>query len=190
MARGNFGQQGKIRCGFGIGSASKHISPVIPTPCCAASANNGAIWQSHIRRLFFRRRYRLAKNRSVICRWPRWLCPGQRQKIAVHRMDHVKSCTASPALFDCSVPIECRSISGNSARKAGHLSLASATRFSAERTLPASNKGRISATERVFDRQSIAHHRAVLFAILAAAAICALISSIALIIRRLYQRMM
>ena len=61
------------------------------------------------------------------------------------------SATACLALLDCSGPIRCSSMSGNSALSAGHLPSASCTRFSPKTRWPASSSGRIAGASKVLE---------------------------------------
>ena len=81
------------------------------------------------------------------------------------------SATASFALFDCSGPIRCSSMSGNSAFRSGHLPCASCTRFSPNTRCPASITGLIASASKVFDTATSVTEPAGRFASRSAAAI-------------------
>ena len=69
------------------------------------------------------------------------------------------SSTASFVLLDCSGPMRCNSTSGNSAFSAGHLALASCTRFSPNRRWPACRTGTIAGASNVLETAISLHVR-------------------------------
>ena len=61
------------------------------------------------------------------------------------------SATASRALLDCSGPMRCSSTPLNCVRRAGHLALASCTRFSPKTRCPAASTGTMSSPGKVLE---------------------------------------